>query len=642
MLCLDKVDEFMLALITKQNSAPPTGGVVLLDNDFFLKSSNALTEITYVLTTHARNRVASLAAFGWSLILRRIGEFLLVFNIDIEDLDSPAPEPSQLATPAKRRRTGHFVADLYVSTMSEIFSRSMQGKNTAAHLAKTAIDGCNVFQVIVNLVALGGVEGKGGITWSINIEEDGKKMKAVLATLVRKSTEVVKFSQGILGSALVLNEVTVNEAWEITHSPKEILSLDEEEGASPVNSMSEVVDKWWSDTEALHKILIPARARFPYEPMPFLKVARSLGTDVLRTLKHLTNMETYTQVLPVGFTGYEILESRTSIENGNGSATGSVDDTPLIELVEELTLFAPRLEKGYETKEEEVGGGITLSPGTRGRVISDTRATPPVVMWDFSYSALTFFGRVLECALVGSSGGGSRQALSRRGAAIADELGNKEAVGEIIGIYTAMILASSLALHGSPADRAELIETIVRESSHALAPNREVVGMIFDLLEDELMRSSGGSSTEYSTEFITTGLHFVDALMPVLPNRVWPYLARSSLLQRGDTEGTLMRITNQVEVVKGEYVFTCTALRLFEDLVEDGIKGAVEKSGLVGGGNGALVSAKRAGAGAGVSARVQKEILESWTHWGVDLFESYRGWKYTNGAERMEIGKFPT
>lgn len=638
-LCLDKVDEFMLTSITKEISVPPTGGVVLLDNDFFLKSSNALIEITHVLTMHARNPVASLAVFGWSLILRRIGEFLLVFNINIQDLDSPTPTPSQFATPTKRRRTGHFVADLYVSTMSEIFSRSPQGKTTAAYLAKTAIDCCNIFQVIVNLVALGAIEGKGGITWSITIEEDGKKMKAVLATLVRKSTEIVKFSQGILSSALILNEVAVDEAWEISHSTQEILSLDEEEGASPANSMSEIVDNWWSDTEALHNVLIPARARFPYEPMPFLKVTRSLGTDVLHTLKLLSTMETYTQVLPVGFTGYEILESRAGIENGNGSATGSVDesDTPLIELVEELTLFAPRLGTGYQTGGDIGGGGITLSPGTRGRVISDTRAAPPVVMWDHRYSALTFFGRVLECALVGSAGGGSKQALSRRGAAIADELGNKEAVGEIIGIYTAMILASSLTLNGTPVHRAELIEGLVRESSHALAQNRDFIGMILDLLEDELMRSSGGSTTEYSTEFITIGLHFVDALMPVLPNRVWPYLARSSLLQRGNIEGTLMRVTNQVEVVKGEYIFTCTALRLFEDLVEDGIKGAVAKSGLPG--NSALVSTKRAGPGAGVSATVQKEILESWTHWGVDLFESYRGWKYTNGAERMEIGR---
>ena len=645
-LSLDKVDDYLVSLITNENLAPQTSNVVFEDNSFYLKSSNAMTEITHVLALHARNPVASLAALGWSMVLKRIVEFLHVFNIDTQDLDSPAPEPQALATPVRRRKTGHPGADLYISTLSKIYARSPQGKSTSSFLAKSAIE-CGVFEVLVTLVINVGTEGNGGIAWSLNNEEDGRKMKAVLATFIRRVTEIVEWGKALVGSSLVLNEVPMSEAWEITHSLQSLLALGEEDDTPVVTSMNKVVDKWWSDQVALPRLLLPAKARFPYEPLPFLKIVRSLATNVSHTCKLLSNMDTYTQVLPAGFSGYELLDNgyRTSIGNGNGSTTSSVDDidSSLIVLVEELCLFAPRMVPCYEAGEDEVGGGgITLPPGTRGRVISDNRTAPPIVMWYYPYNGLTFLGRVLECALIGSAGGGSGTALTRRGSKITDELGNKEAVAEIIAIYTSMILATALITNGNTAERVDHVASILQESSDALAKNRDIVSMIFDLLEDELMTCSRGVSAEYNTDYITMGLHLVDSLIPVLPDRVWPYLARSSLLEQGAKEGTLMRITNGIEVVKGEYAFTCTALRLFQDLVEDGIRGIVAKSGVLGGVNHMAVLNTRAGTGTGVSSKVQKATLAEWTHWGIDLFESYRGWKYCNPSERMEIGKLPT
>lgn len=647
MLSLDKVDEYLISTFTRDNPAPPTGGVVFEDNSFFLKSSNAMTEITQILTEHARNPVASIAAFGWSLILRSISEVLYSLGLDIDDIDPPAPEPSTHTTPAKRRRTGLAAADLYLSTLSGIFAHSPQGKSTMAYLAKTAISECRVFEVIVQLVTSVAMESTGGIAWSMVHEEDGEKMKAVLASFVRKATEIVEFSQGVVSAVLVLNEVPITEAWEITHSPESTLLLDNEDPirGSPTSNMSEVVDKFWSDSEALTKILLPARARFPYEPLPFLKIIKSLATDPTRTHMVLTKMETFTQVLPAGFSDYENCCGNNGLNslNGNGSTTGSVDETESspIKLLDELCLFAPRAASGYESSDQFIGGGGIIIPRqTKGKVISDNRTAPPIVMWEHGYSALVFFGRILECALVGSAGGGSSTVVGRRGggSAIADQLGNKEAVGEIISILTTMILSCSLSSNGSATERSEHVTTLLEEASEVVARNRDVVSIIFDLLEDELQGSSRGIAASQGTEFITIGLQFVDALAPVLPNRVWPYLARSSLLERHGKEGTLMRITNGIEVVRGDYSFTCSALRLFEDLVEDGIKGVVEKTGIVGAPD-AIPSAKKSVVGAGVSALVQKEILEEWTHWGVDLFESYRGWKYSAGGERMEIGK---
>ncbi|KAF8467356.1 nucleoporin subcomplex protein binding to Pom34-domain-containing protein [Kalaharituber pfeilii] len=655
-LSLHKVDDYLIASFTQDNPAPPTGGVAFEDNAFYLKSPNAIAEVTQILTEHARNPVASLASFGWSLILRRIGECLYSIGHDPEDIETPTPEPSAFATPARRRRTGNAAADLYISSLSTIYVHNPHGKSVAAFLAKSAISDCHVFDLIVQLVTSVATEGNGGIAWSIGHEEDGKSMKAVIATVVRKATEVVEFSQGIVSAVLVLNEVPISEAWKMKHpSEPHPFSLDNEQDPldtsqdSMATNLCDTVAKFWSDPEALTKIMIPARARFPYEPLPFLKIIRSLATDVERTHAVLTKMDTYTQALPVGFGGYEIglpLNNNLNASNfgfasvsGNGSATGSVDDSDAgwIVLAEELCLFAPRMISGYETGEDEVGGGgLVLLPDTHGRVISDNRTVPPIVMWQFRYSALTLFGRILECALIGASGGGS-SAIFKRGSngAVVDPAGTQEVIGEIISILTTMILASCSS--GSSSEHAEKVTLILEETSDAVGRNRDVVSIIFDLLEDALQASCRASATQ-STEFITIGLQFVNALVPILPNRVWPYLARSSLLERHGKEGTLIRITSGIEVVKGEYDFTCTALRLFEDLVEDGIRGAVEKSGVVGG-NGVVVFAKKAGVGAGVSASVQREILEEWTHWGVDLFESYQGWKYLNGEEKSEIGR---
>ncbi|KAI5811353.1 nucleoporin subcomplex protein binding to Pom34-domain-containing protein [Peziza echinospora] len=649
-LSFDKIDDYLIQSFASDN-APSTGGVTFSDNFFYMKSSNAMKLITQVLVEHARNPVASLATFCWGLVLRRIWELLYTIGINLDDIDTlTPPDPSALATPAKRRKTGYAAGDLYLSTLADINSTSSHGKSTVAYLVKSAVNECKVYDVIQQLVTNMPKEGHGGVGWSMYSEADGWRMKTVLATFVRRTTEVMEFSSGIVGSLLVLNEVPISDLWRVLQGNDLDTDVDESEKSGESSDSSNnsakrrfnIVYSFWNDAEAFPKIMQPAKGRFPHEPLPFLKLIRSLASDAPRTHQELAKVDTYTQVLPSGFTGYDF-NSNQQISNGpgqgsgngNGSVTGSVDESELgeIVLVEDLCLFAPRAASGYESSQETVGGGdITIPRGTKGKVISDTRTVPPVIIWDYTYSALTFFGRILECALVGSSAGGSSALAGRRGGGkVTDQLGNKEAVGDIIAILTTMILSYSIPSTGTAESRADSVTSLLELASDALAKNKDVVSIIFDILEEELQTSAlrGGSSE--STEFITIGMQFVDALASVLPNRVWPYLARSSLLERHGREGTLVRITGAIEVVQGDYSFTCSALKLFENLVEDGIKGIIEKSGLLGGNN-------RTGTGTGVSSSVQAGILEGWTHWGVDLFESYRGWKYSNVGERMEIG----
>ena len=607
-----------------------------------MKSPDAIKTITLIFNDNGKNPVAAPAMFAWSMILRRVTVMLYEVGQDISVIDVS----EALNTPARRRRTGNYAADLYMSVFDEIFT-AVQGNDIVQVIAKSAVIECSVFDVIVQLATNLGTDNTGSMSWSINHEEDSKRMKSVLATLVRKATEIVHFTPGIVGAVLALNDVGVEEIWEALHSEPVPCSDDQDNAEyktlpTLTNSISDVVDKFWSDPEARPKILFPARARFPHEPLPFLKIIRSLATDFERTVKILKDMRTYTQVIPQGFSGYDTLYNQSQLSGGKGSAPASVAsideaDVGTLVLAEKLCLFAPRVPS---TGKDLIGdGGIIIPAGTRGKSITGSRTAPVVAMWEHKYSALTFFGRILECALVG---GGLNTYLGKGGSGVTDELGNKEAVGEIISILTTLMMSSAA---NSVSDivrtnkHVEAVTSMLAEASNAVAQNRDVVSIIFDLLEEELQASSRGTSANQDTEFVTIGLQFVDALLSVLPNRVWPYLARSNLLERYGREGTLMRITSGLEVVKGEYGFTCVALELFEDLVDYGIKGIVTRSGILGTTNAVVV---QKGLGTGVSPNVQKTILEGWTHWGVDLFESYKGWKYIYVGDRMKIGKLGT
>jgi len=491
--------------------------------------------------------------------------------------------------------------EFFENVLGELFDGATE-RGTKA-LGKATAD--NALETVMLMIEPTGGRSLGPRFW-IEAEEDGRRMKNVIADLLRRALHALPLSAAVLGAVLLANEVQYKDL----EGHQAFLKED--------SDTSDTITGWtgspavrFTKNEESQKFLRRAKNRFPYEPIIFLKIMKALATVNVGVTHYLMNMDTYTQILPQGFSDYDVDDEDS--------------DVTRIQLTNDLVVFAPR-KAGFLEEEYSSRGGIVIPAGTIGEMIS-TGGSRPVVAWQHEYNAFPVLGRVLEQALIGdgSNSGPSHAAVG--------ELGSGEAVTEIIGLLTILIACGNESAPGelSPA-------RILEEASDLVGRSRDVVSIIFDLLEAGLQAATNSSSAGKSTDFIVAAVQFVDALVPALPGRVWPYIARSTMLERHGRGGAFSGILSAVEVVRGDYEFTINCLRLYEDLVEEAIKSSVVNMG--GSKSLSVVSmATSSVTRSGVSTAVQRDILLAWTRVIVDVFESYYAWKYINEEQKLEIGK---
>lgn len=131
-------------------------------------------------------------------------------------------------------------------------------------------------------------------------------------------------------------------------------------------------------------------------------------------------------------------------------------------------------------------------------------------------------------------------------------------------------------------------------------------------------------------------MHFIHALLPLSPNRVWPLVARSGLLELGRGGGRLSSIVGSVELVSGRFDLLLACTRLFEALVEEFVANAVQRR------SGVKSSARfgnEESAGFGVPDQVLSKALLSFTRYFVDVLESSCTWKFAAHDDRRRLSK---
>ncbi|KAL7271823.1 hypothetical protein RUND412_005392 [Rhizina undulata] len=545
------------------------------DKKFYIQDPAAMKAITECFRETCKFPEAALSGFCWAAIVETILGFVRENTPEHDDLEF--------------RR--YDIVEFYDNIVHDLVS-IQETRSLAAATAKNALE-------YINQLVEPGMAGSAfnGSQFWVGAEEDGMRMKNVLASLVREGTIYLEFGSELLAAYLLVTEVDYRELGEARAFLEEERGIGEDFN-EPSGWVGSAAKRAWNDPK-LRTLLSRAKHRFPYEPLPLLKLMRGLVSEAAVAVEYLTKMDTYTQTVPPDFREYDDVDVDADISR--------------IRLVSDLVLFAPR--DGGIFERNGGGGGIVVPEGTIGAVVSSGGGVP-VVVWQYAYNALTLFGRVLECALIGDGG-------------VTGEISNEDAVMEIVGLLT-MLTASGTADPNSNFDPRVVLE----DASDMVGRNRDIVSIIFDLLEEALQVAQNAPSSAKPTEFIVTALHFVDALIPVLPGRVWPYLARSTLLERNGRGGAFVGIVSSVEVVRGNYDFTLACIRLYDDLVDEAIKSAVLNMG----GSRNAQAAGRA-PGTGVSVAVQRDILAGWTRVMVNVFESYRGWKYANKRQQMDIGK---
>lgn len=127
----------------------------------------------------------------------------------------------------------------------------------------------------------------------------------------------------------------------------------------------------WEDA-AVRRILDISRQQFPHNYRPLLLMLKGLSHCGSRTAEYLEVFVTFTQTLPIGFTGF----STTEAEN----------DRTLIRLTEPLALFL-----NSSSLSE-----IRLPAGTQG--LLSIQNTQSLVLWHHQYSPLQYLAAVLHAS----------------------------------------------------------------------------------------------------------------------------------------------------------------------------------------------------------------------------------------------------
>lgn len=352
-----------------------------------------------------------------------------------------------------------------------------------------------------------------------------------------------------------------------------------------------------------------ARSRFPYEFVPFLKLCRALVSEhsvnedgLPIVIEELENMGTFTQVVPPTFPGYETIR-----EDENANLVSLVQPLPMIEAVSRH-----RLPENKVSDALVVSGSSEIPVSTIGQVISEEK--PAIIMWQYEYSCLSFLGSWLE------------EQSENDGPNVV------ESAMEIIGFLADMVASSRKACAQG---RASTSTTRVLEmASDGLSRQGDIISLVLNIFERNLHNAGPRGDAEYALKLLMTCLHFIEEVLQVLPNRIWPFFSRSGFIGSDGKGGVMAAVISAMEVTSGHYPFLLSCVNLLVAAVDDAASRAVLRRSP---GSVAGKSTIASDWSAGVPSHIMRAVLLNFTRTMVDIFSSNGNWRFNLPEQKFKI-----
>jgi nuclear pore complex protein Nup188 len=478
-----------------------------------------------------------------------------------------------------------------------------------SYLAYSAIDGSHVFDVLTSLAVFFGT-----VPYADTL---GSRIRLSILTLTRCSIEVMDYTPEIINTTLAT--LTGNRTfWDLAET-------------QPALTAEDPLLMFLGDEYFGQKLLDNAVARYPYESLPFLKIIHAIAAcqtlhedGIPVALRPLERMPSFTFQLPQDFRDYETIQEE--------------DNANTIQLTREVQLFQPRkIMRLTSSSNGRPNNSVALAltsadfsipRGTPGRIVSESDSGPKVAQWFQDYSGLRYMGKLLETNLTASD----------YVDATTGEAANRECVAEMIGLLATLLLTSTKIgeLGDGNIEPHASAYRILEDASDGLDRNRDIVGVIFKIFEEELERQSAGMDNDASLDILVASIQFIYALVPVLPSRVWPLLGRSKLLEIDGQGGKLSGILARIEIVSCRYDFLISCTHLFHALAQDSVRHALRRKV----GSKSLVRhGSKEDQGTGVPEQLLSKILLSFTRTLVDVFESACNWRFAIQEQRLQLSE---
>lgn len=586
-LSLLKLSQSMELLQDPPSEAPKNAN----DTPYFLDLA-AIGQIneTFLELAESCLRTASPAVFAWGTILHTLRDLAM------ESRDARELRQSQLAIdsfnasgPASSASRSH-EHSIYEDLFEKCNIEHSDSDDPVDTLIRSAVDGSHVLNIAAILA-----ESATSIVGLSNDHMTGLWIEVLLLDLLRNGTSFL----GYLPELMVATLATLS-------GTKDIL---EGLGSPASDQMVDARRIFLHDELLMEQLLCVAKNRFPYEAVPFLKLCQTLATcdevddDGLPLIfEHLEKMETYTQILPSDFQGYQTIR-----EDENANYVSLLEPVRMQDFSSRNT---PQMHQS-SSKALMKHDALELPAGTVGQIISETR--PAVVLWHSEYSCLNFLGRWLHSGRhVGEP--------------------SLEITAEIMGLFANLL--ATVTRNSKKSEALAAASRILGDASDGLDRGEDIVALIFDKLEDSLQISNLRAGPERSLDLITAGLHFVEALIPVAPGRVWPYLSRSSLLGVKGEGGLLAHIVSAIEVPSGDFPFLLASVKIFEALVEDAVSQAVTRKAPS---ENSTRFAASSDTGSGVPTHSMSRTLTVFGNIMTEVYETSTNWRFNSLEQKLTI-----
>ncbi|KAJ7757553.1 nucleoporin subcomplex protein binding to Pom34-domain-containing protein [Mycena metata] len=423
-------------------------------------------------------------------------------------------------------------------------------------------------------------------------------------------------------------------------------------GRSESKSVALICAQYWESdwhvSSARRAVFDVSRARFPIQFKPLIRLLRAmtgagfLDTDPLCSTQegpqtrpasqasvrdscarhvfyYLDTLSTFSQIVPTAAsTGPHALYERQPERYGH-------PHTPI-----GLTYANQR--------QIRLPGGSTLPAGSPGRLLSGDGADFLVVCWQHTHSGWKIVLEVLTDYVNRrrmQSGGGGYQDVSfapRGGAGQQTVTLRLEDAGvEMDGggvdetvITDALDLVRSL-IQDNPAQAEQLMQALEAGApvvAHTMteAQPPDLVQLTTMILEESL--SSARHNDRYRTQLITSAMSVLSAILalPRYAHRVWLYVRSTAALFGADRSVGFASVALASERVSGRYTMTLALLNLVQQL-------ALEASSSILPDNPHLQQLK------------EEVLLRAIRFVHTEIWVEHLGWKYTQKAERFDIGR---
>ncbi|KAL2359689.1 hypothetical protein RJZ56_007453 [Blastomyces dermatitidis] len=461
-------------------------------------------------------------------------------------------------------------------------------------LVTSSVDKCHVFDFIVALVEslrpISGAGDSGMLSRWIRVE---------LLDLIRASVEHLDYIPEVVSSVLC-----------IISGPTDVCN----ELASPeLNDGCDPRSMFIQDPVLIDRIFRVAKSRFPYEAINFLKICRALsGSSVVNDdglpyiAQELESMETYTQIVAPGFQGYQPIR-----EDENANFVGLIQPLPMQETAMSKSTV------GYESSSNAVvlAESCVIPQDAVGQVVNDSK--PAVIMWHHDYNCLGFLGLWLEQAT-----------NSRR----SEQEPEDEVVAEIIGLFADLITSAQTISKRNGTESGA--KRILEMASDGLDRHGDIISVVFEIFERNLQNTISKRGSSRNLQPVISCLRFINALIPVIPGRVWPFLSRSSFICSDGKGGMLVTIVSSIEATSGDFSFLQASVQMFDLLVNDVIvhSGVRRSAGRVSAKSNHLTEFS-----AGIPPYIMRNFLLALVRVMVEAYNSNTTWRFNDICQQLEI-----